>query len=191
MLKYGLPIVECSTSSSICPKVSRNERDSESLVSYIAKNYDSLPYRVVFLHAHRVSWHQLAGFEERLWAVIRSEKEFIHLGFIRVMTKRWRNTGWCEEVWKATFSAPCPTEVNTYQGMQFAASRRSIQHTKKKEWDRLRNVSLKSTTPLRNGFFTEWVVHILMGQPAKLWSGECKGTGFGWTCGRRSNYTQE
>lgn len=191
MRKYNLRIVECSVESTACPKVSARERDSESFLSFVSTNYHCLPNRVIFLHGHARSWHQPSNFVDLLDHALNSTPvdTFVHLGVIRAMTKRWKNTGWCVDIWKPTLNMSCPMNVNTYQGMQFITSRKHIQHTKLQSWIKLRNISLQSDTPLRNGYFTEWVIHILLGQPAKLWTQhECNGIGFSWTCGRRQTY---
>jgi hypothetical protein len=193
---FNFTVLQCSVNSMHCTKKFNRERDTNALLHYVTQNYHTLPDKVVFLHGHEHAWHQPGHFATKIHNSFTSRRQFVHLGIERVATQTWNNTGWCVNYYRPVLGA-CPVEVNTYRGMQFIASR-SLFHTfSLDQWKELRKRAMfyeNKNLPLNDGYMYEWIVHILLGQHARLWNREqCTRQilGFQKKCGRRSSFDYE
>ena len=168
-----------------CDKRTPASRDGQSLLSFVVQNYERLPDRIAFVHGHSQAWHQPQSFVSQFKHALFSNRSFVHLSNRRVV-RRFDNTGWCPSLW-ARYIGRCPRVVSTYQGMQFIADGALVRNTPFAVWKQLEEIAYGNTSIaefrdkvagnrrvvdyLRLSYVLEWTVHILLGQPERLWTG--------------------
>ena len=176
---HACVVVECSARpESACDKRSELARDGQAFVAFIVAHYDTLPSYTFFVHGHATAWHQHARID------FASTHAYRGLNAHPIEAANLSRTPY-GDIWRAVFPrVPTPGRICCDGSLQFVAHRDRIRARPLDDWRELEHyvfgtktwpgadawsdggVSLAPGDFKGSSYFVEWVMHILLGEPA-------------------------
>jgi len=139
---------------------------------WIVQNYDDLPPHVMFLHAHRFSWHSETDAVHMIKKFRWGEQDYISLSTsmgtpIPHDAKEWSTIA---EVWDSLYAPelgyPLPEEINCPCCAQFAVTRNAILRRSKNFYQNMLNWLLTTEMETHySGRVLEHTWHLIFGKP--------------------------